>query len=71
MSTDSDNSDILRGAAEIGAYLRDEIGLHDIDDEDVYYIAKSGKLTIGRWGKELIASKKRISKDLQRAAQAS
>jgi hypothetical protein len=52
-------ADLLVGAAAIGRYLRDA-GL-PITDLDVYYIHKSQKLPIGKWGKFLIASKKRLS----------
>jgi hypothetical protein len=60
--------DLLRGAAEIGEHLRAE-GL-DVKDGDVYYIARTGKLAIGRFGKQLLASKRRLSRDIRRAAQA-
>ncbi|MFZ0065337.1 MAG: hypothetical protein WAK90_04130 [Pseudolabrys sp.] len=60
--------DLLRGAAAIAEHLRSE-GLN-VTPTNVYYFAKAKKLPIGRWGKELIASKTRLSRELQRAAKA-
>ena len=60
--------DFLKGAAAIAEHLRNE-GL-SVSDADVYYLAKSKKLSIGKWGKNLIASKRQLSRDLRRAAQA-
>ncbi len=69
MENDHENSDLLKGATAIVVYLR-ELGLDDVDETDVYYFAKAKKLPIGKFGKNLIASKKRLSRDLHRAAQA-
>ena len=60
--------DFLKGAAAIAEHLRNE-GL-SVTDADVYYLARSKKLPMGKWGKNLIASKRRLSRDLRRAAQA-
>jgi hypothetical protein len=59
--------DLLRGAQAIAAFLRAE-GLTDVTESQIYYFARVQKLPIGRWNKELIASKKRLSRDLRRAA---
>jgi hypothetical protein len=59
--------DLLKGASAIAEYLRSE-GL-DVDEGGVYYLHRSGKCSIGKWGKNLIASKAR-SRDLHRAAKA-
>ena len=61
--------DLLRGAEAIAEHLRG-LGLADTSVDEVYYLARSGKLSIGRFGKQLIASKRRIARDLQRAAKA-
>ena len=60
--------DFLKGAAAIAEHLRRN-GLN-VSDSDVYYLAKSKKLPIGKFGKNLLASKRRLSRDLKRAAQA-
>jgi hypothetical protein len=60
--------DLLVGAAAIAEHLRTE-GL-DVSDGDVYYLVRSAKIAAGRFGKNLIASKSRISRDLHRAAKA-
>ena len=60
--------DLLEGAAAIAEHLRSE-GL-DVADADVYYLARARKLAIGKFGKSLIASKARLTRDLQRAAKA-
>jgi hypothetical protein len=62
------DDDFLKGAAAIAAHLRSS-GL-SVTDSDVYYLAKAKKLPIGKWGKNLIASKKQLSRNLRRAAQA-
>ena len=66
----TDNDDLLRGAAAIAAYLR-SLGMEDVTDADIYYIARTKKAAIGKWGKDLIASKQRLNRDLKRAAQGS
>ena len=63
------DGDLLRGAAAIAEHLRSE-GLKDVDETEVYYLVKAKKIAAGRWGKTLIASKRRLSRDLRRAAQA-
>ena len=68
-NSDLVDGDLLRGAAAIAEHLRSE-GLNDVDVSTVYYFAKSKKLTIGKFGKDLIASKRRLGRDLRRAAQA-
>ncbi|MBR0730352.1 hypothetical protein JQ595_16495 [Bradyrhizobium japonicum] len=65
---DNADDDILRGATAIAAYLRSE-GLN-VNNHGVYYLHKAKKLAIGKLGKDLLASKKRLSRDLHRAAQA-
>ncbi len=60
--------DFLKGAAAIAEHLR-STGLN-VTEGDVYYLAKMKKLPIGKFGKNLIASKRRLSRDLRRAAQA-
>ncbi len=64
----TDNDDFLHGGAAIGAYLRHH-GLN-VTDTDVYYLVRTKKIAVGRWGKHLIASKRRLDRDLKRAAQA-
>ena len=61
------DDDFLKGAAAIAEHLRRN-GLN-VANTDVYYLAKSKKLAIGKFGKNLIASKRRLSRDLKRAAQ--
>jgi hypothetical protein len=60
--------DFLMGASAIAEYLRGE-GL-DVTEADVYYLARAKKLTIGKFGKSLLGSKMRLSRELQRAAKA-
>jgi hypothetical protein len=62
------DDDFLRGAAEIAAYLR-SLGLVDVTEDQIYYLARSKKIAVGRFGKELISSKRRLKRDLCRAAQ--
>jgi hypothetical protein len=69
MENNPTDNDLLRGAAAIAEHLR-SIGLKKVDEADVYYFARSKKLPIGKFGKELIASKRRLNRDLHRAAQA-
>jgi hypothetical protein len=74
MTTSIENSeavdtDILRGAREIADFLCG-LGLEGTTETDVYYLSRAQKVTIGRLGKELLASKKQLSRDLQRAAKA-
>jgi hypothetical protein len=55
--------DLLFGAEAIGKELQD-LGVIEEDDENVeskvYYIAKTKKLPIGRFGKTLTASRTRL-----------
>jgi hypothetical protein len=67
--SDLADNDLLRGASAIAEHLR-SVGLDNVDESKIYYFARSKKLSIGRFGKDLIASKKRLSRDLQRAAKA-
>lgn len=46
--------DLLWGAEEIGKYI-------DRSAEQVYYLYRSGKLPLGKYGKELLGSKARIA----------
>jgi hypothetical protein len=64
-----DADDLLQGASAIAEYLR-SVGLKSVNKTNVYYLAKAKKLSIGKLNKDLIASKKRLSRDLQRAAKA-
>ena len=57
----------LRGAKAIVAHLRKR-GLDDVTEADVYYLARTGKLPIGRLGKELFTSEERLDGRLYRAA---
>lgn len=61
------DDDFLKGAAAIAKYLCGN-GL-SVTDSDVYYLAKARKLPIGKFGKNLIASKRQLSRNLRRAAQ--
>jgi hypothetical protein len=61
------DDDFLKGAAAIAEYLCGN-GLI-VTNGDVYYLAKAKKLPIGKWGKNLIASKRQLSRNLRRAAQ--
>lgn len=55
-------SDFLIGAAAIAKELK-ELGLIENADEDkVYYIARTGKLPIGKFGKSLIATRSGLRK---------
>jgi hypothetical protein len=65
--SDLADNDLVRGASAIAEHLR-SVGLDNVDESDVYYFARSKKLSIGRFGKDLLASKKRLTRDLQRAA---
>jgi len=53
-------ADLLRGAVRISAFLR-ELG-EEVEPADVYYIKKSGKYPIGRHGRDLIASKRQLTR---------
>jgi hypothetical protein len=64
----ADTDDFLHGGAAIGAHLRSK-GLN-VTDTDVYYLARTKKIAVGKWGKHLIASKRRLDRDLKRTAQA-
>lgn len=60
------DDDFLKGAAAIAEHLRSH-GL-SVTSGDVYYLAKAKKLPIGKWGKNLIASKSQLDRKLRRAA---
>jgi hypothetical protein len=53
-------ADLLRGAVRISAFLR-ELG-EEVEPEDIYYLKRSGKYPIGRHGRELIASKRQLTR---------
>jgi len=50
--------DMLKGARQIGAYIGES-------ESAVYYIFKKQKLPIGKYGKELIASKSKLDRALR------
>ena len=56
--------DLLFGAEAIGKELQD-LGIIEEDDENVeskvYYIAKTKKLPISKWGKTLTASRTKLA----------
>jgi len=56
--------DLLRGAAAIGAFI-------GVDEDEVYYIARTKKWPIGKDGAQLIASKKRLSNHARKITAAS
>jgi hypothetical protein len=62
-----DAGDLLLGATEVAAFAR-ELGFPDVTEQDVYYWGKSGKLTLGRFGRQLIGSKRKISRELRALA---
>ena len=55
--------DLLFGAEAIGKELQD-LGIIEEDDENVeskvYYIAKTKKLPIAKWGKTLVSSRTKL-----------
>jgi hypothetical protein len=53
-------ADLLRGSVRIAAFLR-ELG-EDVKPEDIYYIRRSRKYPIGRHGRDLIASKRQLTR---------
>jgi hypothetical protein len=63
-------ADLLRGAARIAAYLK-ELGEEEVEPEDVYYLKKSGKYPIGRHGRDLIASKRQLSRHARKISSVS
>jgi hypothetical protein len=56
--TDNPNSNVLKGGRQIEAYLA-EIGF---PDEDAYYLHKTGRWPIGKYGKFLIATKANLDR---------
>jgi len=60
-------STFLRGARAIATELQ-RLGLIDKDDPDptgkVYYYARTGKITTGKFGKEIIATPDKLQRDL-------
>jgi hypothetical protein len=64
-----DAGDYLTGAAAIAVFLR-ELGFSETTTEDVFYLVKSGKITVGRFGRQYLGSKKRIARELRATAAA-
>jgi hypothetical protein len=54
-------SDLLRGADAISAFIR-ELGETHIKPQNVYYLKRSGKYPIARHGRELVASKRQLTR---------
>jgi hypothetical protein len=61
--TDTVADDLLRGAAEIAAFIGET-------QKRVYYLAAHGHLDIGHLGATLIASKRRLREQYQQLIQA-
>jgi hypothetical protein len=53
------SDDLLRGARAIGRFM-------GLDEDQVYYAARVGKLPIGKDGVQLIGSKKRLARHAQK-----
>jgi hypothetical protein len=63
MSSEIQIGDLLRGAEAIADYLNQLSSKEDDwNTEDVYYAHRAKKLPIGKYGKELIASKAKLAK---------
>jgi hypothetical protein len=58
-----ESGDILKGAKAIAAFLT-ELGL-PTTKQGVYYGAKTGKLQVGRYRKDFIASKARLRRQVR------
>jgi hypothetical protein len=54
--------DLLVGAGPIEAHLK-QLG---VPDPDAYYLRRSGKMPIGKYGANLIASKRRLARHTQK-----
>jgi hypothetical protein len=53
------DADVLLGAKRIAEHLTEILGV-PVDETDVYYIRRMGKLPIGKYGSLLIASRSRL-----------
>jgi hypothetical protein len=60
---------LLRGARRITAYLNEKYG-PDWKEDDVYYGKRTGKLPIGKYGKELIASPSKLDRAISELVEA-
>jgi hypothetical protein len=60
--SDTPAGDLLIGAAPIEAHLK-HLG---VPDPDAYYLRRSGKWPIGKYGANLIASKRRLARHAQK-----
>jgi hypothetical protein len=54
--------DLLVGAGSIEAHLK-QLG---VPDPDAYYLRRSGKMPIGKFGAHLIASKRRLARHAEK-----
>jgi hypothetical protein len=57
--------DLLVGAARIAEHISVLIG-EPVDEDDVYYFRRAGKWPIGKYGAELIASRKKLNRHAQK-----
>jgi hypothetical protein len=58
-------NDMLRGAEQIRVFVKAK------NTDEIYYAARTKKLPIDKWGKELIASKRRLTNHLRKLLQGS
>jgi hypothetical protein len=59
-------ADLLLGATEIANALTEEFE-REVTESEVYYIAKTKKLPIGRWGKNLISTRSKLRRAITAA----
>ena len=57
--------DLLVGATRIAGHISKLIG-EPVDEDDVYYFRRAGKWPIGKYGAELIASRKKLNRHAQK-----
>ena len=57
--------DLLVGAARIAEHISVLIG-EPVDEDDVYYFRRAGKWPIGKYGAELIATRKKLNRHAQK-----
>jgi hypothetical protein len=63
---DAPAGDLLIGATVIEAYLK----ILGVPNPDAYYLRRSKKLPIGKFGAHLIASKRKLNRHITRGAAA-
>ena len=67
IQTEADDlaADLLRGGPAIAAFLQ-TIGWPEATVDKVYYLARSKKLPIGKFGNELITTKSRLTRHVRK-----